>query len=83
MHYFSRNKFYYRISVLDHPVETHIQAILTVGISFYKLVFTIKTHSALLRIPLVTFLYAMPQMEETITMHIALFDTTLMHCENF
>ena len=41
-HYFSQNKFYYRISVLEQPVETRFQAILTVGISFHKLVFTVQ-----------------------------------------
>ena len=30
-HCFSQNKFYYRISVLEQPVEMRFQAILTVG----------------------------------------------------
>ena len=90
-HYFSQNKFYYRISVLEQPVETRFQAILTVGISFHKLVFTVKTSCTPLRVPLVTFLYAISQTEETSIMCIpALFCTiltayftTLMHSENF
>ena len=68
-HYFSQSKFYYRISVLEQPVETRFQAILTVGISFHKLVFTVKTSCTPLQVPLMTFLYAIPQTEETITVH--------------
>ena len=90
MHNFSQNKFYYRISVLEQPVETHFQAILTVGISFHKHVFTVKTSCIPLRVPLVPFLCAIPQTEETIIMRIlALFCTiltayftTLMHSES-
>ena len=90
-HYFNQNKLYYRISVLEQPVGTRFQAILTVGISFHKLVFTVKTSCTPLRVPLVTFLYAIPQTEETIIMYIpALFCTiftanftTLTHSENF
>ena len=69
-HYFSQNKFYYSTSVLEQPVEMRFQAILTVGIWFHKLVFTVKTSCTQLRVPLVTFLYAIPQTEETIIMHI-------------
>ena len=64
MHYFSQNKFYYRISVLEQPVGTRFQAILTVGILFHKLIFTVKTSCTPLWVPLVTFLYAIPQTEE-------------------
>ena len=89
--YFSQNKFYYRISVLEQPVQMHFQTILIVGILFHKLVFTVKTSCTPLRVPLVMFLYAIPQTEETIIMHIpALFCTiltayftSLMHSENF
>ena len=69
----------------------HFQAIMTVSESFHKLIFTVKISCTPLRVPLVTFLYAILQMEETIIMHIpALFCTilrayftTLMHLENF
>ena len=44
---------------IDQLVETHFQAILTVGISFHKLVFTVKTLVATpLWVSLVMFLYA-------------------------
>ena len=87
MHYFSQNKYHYRISVLEQPVEMHFQAILTVGISFHKLVFTVKTSCTPLWVPHVTFLYAIPQTEETIIMSIQVlfhhFDNIFYYSENF
>ena len=67
------------------------RAILTVGISFHKLIFTVKSSCIPLRVPLVTFLYAITQMEQTIIMHIpavlctilTAYFTNLMHFENF
>ena len=41
-HYFSQNKFYYRISVLEQPVVVRFQAIIIVSTLFYKLVFSVK-----------------------------------------
>ena len=55
MHYFNQNKFYYGISVLEQPEEMRFQAILTVGISFHKPVFTVKTSCTPLWVSLVTF----------------------------
>ena len=45
-------------AVLEQPVEMHFQAILTVGVLFYKLVFTVKTSCTPLRIPIVMFFHA-------------------------
>ena len=67
------------------------QAIPTVGISFHRPLFTVKTSCIPLQVPLVTLLYAVPQTEETITMCIpavfctilTAYFTTLMHYENF
>ena len=55
----------------------HFQAILTVGISFHKLVFTVKTSCIPLLVPLVMFLYAIPQMEETINYNVH--SSTILH----
>ena len=56
------------VSVLHQPVESHFQAILTVGISYRKIVFAVKTYYAPLWVPFVTFLYALPQTVESIIM---------------
>ena len=54
------------VLVLHQPVESHFQAILTVGISYHKIVFAVETYCAPLWVPFVTFVYALPQTVESL-----------------
>ena len=86
MPYFNQKRSYYKISVLEQPKEMCFQAILKVGILFYKLVFIVKPTEHYCGYNLCCFYVKNEKIRNYYTEHssiiLSAYFTTLMHSKN-